>query len=835
MKLRIQLLFSLLIAISSGNAQMPEKPTSAEIFKKIKRCNFLGSVLYVAAHPDDENTRLISHFSSHEYARTAYLSLTRGDGGQNLIGPEIREELGYIRTYELTTAREIDGGEQYFSRANDFGYSKHPDETMEIWEEDEILSDVVWVFRKFRPDIIVNRFDHRSPGKTHGHHTASAMLSLEAFDISGDAKKFPEQIQYFDAWKPKSVYFNTSWWFYGSQEKFDEADKSKMIAIPTGMYDPLTGLSNLEVASLSRSQHKSQGFGNTGSRGESVEYLELVGGDMPPSMNGLFEGINTSWSRLEGGEAIGEIMYKVEREYDFTNPSNSVADLLEALKLARKLDDTFWRDLKTKEIVEIIVDCLGLYIEPVARQQSAVAGEVVTINLEVVNRSMQAVKLLSAAYTQLDSNYIANVDLGFNQKLEKEFSISIARDAEYSSPYWLKEPASLGMYKVDDQLMRGYPEQESQHQISFVFQMNDVLIEVNRPIVYKFNDPVKGEVHRPFVIVPIANLSFADDVFVFADDQPTTIAIEVGGEREGLNGAVHLKVPEGWKCTPESIEVRFEKRGEKQRIQFELTPPQSPGIGDINAYFEYAENLQSHKISKEVVQIEYDHIPHLTIVRPSSARVVKLEVETRGKKVGYIEGAGDIIPQSLEQLGYEVTTLITTEITAEALKEYDAVVLGVRAYNTNEDLNFKQKELFEYVKNGGTVVVQYNTSHRVNVDEVAPYELKLSRDRVTDEFADVKILAPDHPVMNEPNKITSKDFDGWVQERGLYFPNEWSDNFTPILSCHDKGEEDLKGGLLVAKHGEGYFVYTAYSWFRQFPAGVPGAYRIFANMVSLGK
>ncbi|MFT5848917.1 PIG-L family deacetylase, partial [Psychroserpens sp.] len=395
MKTRLHLLLFALFSISLITAQQPKKPTSSEIHESIKKLNFLGSVLYVAAHPDDENTRLISYMSNDVKARTAYLSLTRGDGGQNLVGPEIRELLGVIRTQELLAARGTDGGEQLFTRANDFGYSKHPDETLAIWNKKEVLSDVVLAIRQFQPDVIINRFNHRTPGTTHGHHTSSAMLSVEAFDLVGDKNAYPKQLSRTNIWQPQRLFFNTSWWFYGSRENFEKADKSNLLAVDTGVYFPSSGLSNPEIAALSRSQHKSQGFGSTGSRGSQIEYIEIIKGDLPTDKTNIFEGIDTSWNRVEGGKAIGDILYAVEKNYDFKNPSASIPELMRAYLAIQNLENTHWKNIKTNEVKNIIAACAGLYLEVTANSNHATAGAVIDLNLEVINRSNSKIVLSS--------------------------------------------------------------------------------------------------------------------------------------------------------------------------------------------------------------------------------------------------------------------------------------------------------------------------------------------------------------------------------------------------------------------------------------------------------
>ncbi|MGC1633176.1 MAG: PIG-L family deacetylase, partial [Gelidibacter sp.] len=441
----------------SALAQQPKKPTSSEIYQSIEKLNFLGSVLYVAAHPDDENTKLISHMANAVKARTAYLSLTRGDGGQNLIGTELGDLLGVIRTQELLAARKIDGGEQLFTRANDFGYSKHPDETLAIWNEDEVLSDVVWAIRKFQPDIIINRFDHRSAGSTHGHHTSSALLSIKAFDMAGDKTKFPNQLKSVGVWQAKREFFNTSWWFYGSQEKFEAANKTGQFAVEVGDFYPALGLSNPEIAALSRSAHKSQGFGNTGTRGSEKEYLELVKGDMPKEKNNIFDGIDTSWNRVKGGKPIGNLLKEVQDNYDFNNPSASLPKLIEAYKLIQKIENTHWKTIKSEDLKNVIAACTGLYLEVAANSNTSTPNSKVDLNLEAINRSAQNIKLISVTLSD-GTTLEKNTDLKFNQSQRFKSQINIPASASYSTPYWLNNKGTLGMYNVDQQNLIGLPE-----------------------------------------------------------------------------------------------------------------------------------------------------------------------------------------------------------------------------------------------------------------------------------------------------------------------------------------------------------------------------------------
>ncbi len=821
----------LLISYYASFAQQPQKPTASEIFHNLQKLNFLGSALYIAAHPDDENTRLISYLSNDVKARTAYLSLTRGDGGQNLIGPEIRELLGVIRTQELLVARRTDGGQQFFTRANDFGYSKHPDETLEIWNKEEVLSDVVRAIRKFKPDIIVNRFNHRNPGTTHGHHTASAMLSFEAFDLVSDALKYPETAKDYGTWQPKRLFFNTSWWFYGSRENFEKADKTNLLEVETGSYYPALGLSNGEIASLSRSMHKSQGFGSTGSRGSRIEYLEFLKGDFPENKSNLFDGINTTWSRLDGGAPIGAILLQVEKDFDFRDPSASIPQLLKAYDLIQKLPEGYWKTIKSKEIIDVISDCTGIYLEAVANVQSVAPKGNLKVTVEAINRSSADIKLNSVSSPVINfpttetSTPLLNNKKHTLESIEGTFSATA-----YSAPYWLNQKGSLGMYRVEDKNLIGLPEQTHQFPVTFNLSIDGRAISVVKNIVYKFNDPVAGEVYRPFEVLPEVTSGIPEKVLIFANSEAREIPVIITAGRDDVSGTVTLQHPKGWIVSPSQHVFSIANKGQQQTLKFMVQPPKEQNEGVLKPLVHVGDNFYN----KELVIIDYDHIPFQSVLMPSEARIVRIDIQKKGQNIGYINGAGDAIPESLKQIGYNVTTILPSEISLENLQKFDAVVVGIRAYNTVPELAFKQTELNSYVNNGGTLLLQYNTSRGMANKSFGPLPLTLSRDRVTNENSDVRILAPNHTVMNSPNKITQNDFKNWVQERGLYFPNEWAPEFTPILGMNDKDYPETKGSLLVAKYGKGYYIYTGLSFFRELPAGVPGAYRLFANLLSIG-
>ncbi|TJY35828.1 PIG-L family deacetylase [Pontimicrobium aquaticum] len=820
-------LFSILISYS----QQPQKPNATEIYEAVQKLNVLGSVLYVAAHPDDENTRLISYMSNHVKARTAYLSITRGDGGQNLIGPEIRALLGVIRTQELLAARRVDGGEQRFTRANDFGYSKHPDETFAIWDKEKVLGDVIWAIRQFKPDVIINRFDHRTPGTTHGHHTGSAMLSMEAFDLVNDKNSYPNQLEYVDTWQPKRLFYNTSWWRYGSQENFDKIDKSNMLGFDVGVYYPLKGMSNNEIASLASSQHLCQGFGRLSTRGSQEEYIEFLKGESPENKDDVFSGIDISWNRIKGGKAIGDILYKVEQNFNFRNPSAHLNDLMKAYALLQNIEDKHWRTIKTKELQNIIKACLGLYLEVSANTPTTSAGSDITLNFETLNRSNTSVNLVSYKVSSENNSVEKNQVLVSNKKETFKQDITLPKNIKTTTPYWLEEKGSLGMYKVDDQTLIGNPETPRELSVDFNLSINNRPITITKNVVYRYSKPDKGELYRPFEIIPEVSVSISDKVFIFENDKQKDIEVTVKAGRDNIEGAISLEHPKDWNVYPAQQKITLANKGETQTLVFTVIPPKFQSEGTLVPKV----SVNGNTYSKELIEIDYSHIPFQTVLLPSENKIVRLDIQKRGENIGYIEGAGDVVPESLQQIGYNVIKVKPEDITAENLARFDAVVVGIRAYNIVDELKFKQDILFDFVEKGGNMIVQYNTSRGVKVDNIAPYPLNLSRDRVTDEYADVRILNPEHELLNFPNKITSKDFDGWTQERGLYFPNEWSKEFTPLISMNDKGESPKEGSLLVAKHGKGHYIYTGLSFFREFPAGVSGAYRLFSNMLSIGK
>lgn len=803
---------------------VPPRPDAAAIQLALNKLQVLESVLYVAAHPDDENTRLIACLVNGRLADTAYLSITRGDGGQNLIGPELGELLGVIRSQELLAARRLDGGRQFFTRAIDFGYSKTAEETLRIWDRDQVLADVVRVYRQFQPDVVITRFPW-ADRDTHGNHTASAMLAKDAMAAAGDPKMYPEQLATLTPWRPKRLVWNTSQWFYDNKDDFKP---ETLLKVDVSGFSPLLGESFPELAARSRSMHRSQGFGSTGSRADVTEYLEHVEGDK--ASNDLFDGIDTTWGRVAGGQAVGSILARAAKQFDPQNPPDSVPLLLEARRAMAALPEGRWRTAKLAEIDQVIVACLGLYLEAAAAEPTGVPGSKVSIHVEAANRSPVNVRIGKVTLPDIDGGTAWDQAFAGRASAKKTIEAGLPDDLPASGPYWLRQRGTQGMFRVDDASLIGQPENPPALSVVFDVEVGGTSIKVARPVVYKWNDPARGERYRPFEIVPAVTLEVGEKVLLFPDAKPREIPVRLRAGRPGVAGTVRLEAPDGWSVTPATREFNLAEKGATQSVSFSVKPSAAPSAGSLRA----VADSNGRRFDRGLTLVEYDHIPAQTILPPAEARVVRLALQRRGQEIGYLQGAGDQIPAGLRQIGYSVTELQQADLVPDRLKRFDAVVLGVRAYNTLDGIRFRQSALFDYARAGGTLIVQYTTPQEIKVDAPLPLSLKLSRDRVSEEQAEVKVLVPDSPVVTRPNRITPSDFEGWVQERGLYFASEWDPAYQAILSSHDEGEPPRNGGLLVASYGRGHVVYTGYSWFRQIPAGVPGAIRLFVNLISLG-
>ena len=789
-------------------AQAPKSYTSSEILLQLKKLNTVGSVLYIAAHPDDENTRLIAYLANEKCLRTGYLSLTRGDGGQNLIGSEQGIELGMIRTQELLAARRIDGGEQFFTRAYDFGFSKNPEETFTKWSHDSILSDMVWVIRNFRPDIIITRFATDGSGG-HGHHTASAMLAEEAFDAAADPTRFSEQLQYVSVWKTRRMFWNVSTRFANPN-----ADMSTYIKLDVGGYNPLLGKSYGEIAAESRSMHKSQGFGSAKQRGEILDFFKPLKGDTA-GLKDIFEGMDFTWKRVKGGEKIGKQITKILKDYKVENPSSSKIDL-EKLKLLFELENV---SIHQDFLRKILFNSCGIVKEAVVEKSNY-----------SLNEKFNLIKQTIVRTTNYTKDYKFNI-IHFDTT---KFSSGVI-----SQPYWLVNPIEKNMFVIQEKynLLRNsltFPYTFS----SFNFETSSNSFKYIEHIQYKWVNPEKGELYRPLVITPPVMINLTQKSFVFTDEKPKEIQVIVKAGKDNIQTKIKANLPQGWSMEPAFANINLPKKGDEQIVTFKIKPVTSnvtlsevEGSTTIN----FTAEIDGVEYSKGIKEIKYDHIPVQTWFPEAEAKLVKVDVMKTFNTVGYIQGAGDAVPASLEQMGYKVIMITDEQLQNGNLNEFPAIVLGVRAFNTNEKLQQYKQRVFDYVKEGGNLIVQYNTNSFFGPlkDQISPVPFKLSRDRVTIEEAPVTFLLPAHPVLNFPNKITNDDFDAWIQERGIYFGTDMDSSFQCPLSMNDPGEKPNKGSLIIAKYGKGNYVYTGLAFFRELPAGVAGSYRLFANILSL--
>jgi LmbE family N-acetylglucosaminyl deacetylase len=812
--------------------------SSAEILQSLKKLGTVGSVLYVAAHPDDENTRLIAWLSKDKLVRTGYLSLTRGDGGQNLIGTEFGEGLGVIRTQELLEARKRDGGEQFFTRAVDFGFSKSFDETLNFWDREKVLSDIVWVIRKFRPDVIITRFppDNRAG---HGHHSSSAILGAEAFRKAADPNAFPEQLKLVKPYQAKRIYFNTGSFFANGAE----LDKSEFLKLDVGSYNPLLGKSVNEIASESRSQHKSQGFGVPLARGSQIEYFAYTDGEK--AEKDLFDGIDLTWKRIKGGEAIGQKIAEIEKSFDFNDPEKSLPALADLHKLLNSLSGSASdKDIinnKLDELNKIILACAGIYAEAVADDFSVAIEQKVKGKVNLINRSNFKLILNSLNVNEYYLN--TKRDSLLNQVLENNklysFSININTSKQpISQQYWLTKPYKT-LYQVDNQELIGLPENPPSQIVVCNFTMpNGETLFLELPVLYKWTDRVEGEQFRPFVVTPPATVNVSNKVYIFKDNQSQMVSLTVRAWQKDLKGSLKLDLPSGWHSEPSSVPFSITAKGQEQKFDFKIFPAPQPPKGEywLKAMLSFKGETENSPLggwrdAHSYQAIEYPHISKQAIMNLTQAKLIKLDLKTTATKIAYIPGAGDDVAESLKQVGYNVTIFPADNLLSADLSQFQAVIIGIRAYNTEKGLVSGNEKLLKYVENGGKLIVQYNTPDML-LSKITPFDMAIGRNRVTEENSQVTFLDPNHPVFNSPNKLTQQDFEGWVQERGLYYANTWGKEFTPLISWNDKGETPQQGGLLVAKYGKGSYIFTGISFFRQLPAGVPGAYRLMANLIA---
>jgi LmbE family N-acetylglucosaminyl deacetylase len=815
---RFLFIFTLLGHFYSLQAQ-PQTWDAARIQLEMQKLNVVGTALYVAAHPDDENTRLITWLANEKKVRTAYISLTRGDGGQNLIGDEKGPLMGLIRTQELVEARKLDGGEQFFTRALDFGYSKTADETFEKWNKDSVLADLVFVIRKLKPDVVVNRFPPNARAG-HGHHTASAILSREACEAAADSSRFPESAALFGTWEPKRLFFNNSvWWNPNIAENSDQ-----FVTVNIGAYNPLLGKSYTEIAGESRSKHSSQGFGAAQARGHQLDYLEYVWG--VPVVKDAFEAVNLGWTRVEGGKDIGKQIDKILKGYSPFQPQKSVDALIKLYFDIQKMPENHYKHYKLEQCKKLIAACAALRMEYLSAEPYAVVNDSLSVRTEVLSQSGYPIKL-KRVVVEGESE---NLNLALGNQIEM-VNFKIKTPSTNTQPYWLVEDAQNNFFPVPQTAQRALPENLPFSQAQFVFDTKQGEITYSIPLQYKWVDPKTGENYRDVCVSPATTVHPEKNTLIFPNQKAKRVSIIVRFRADaGSTLSLQALVPQGWSCKPASIDFENAKAGDIRFASFEVHPEKTENYSGKLRFL--LKNSQGETPAYSLQEIDYPHIKPQVVMPLSEITLVSAPLQIRGEHIGYIEGAGDEIPEALRQMGFSVSNIDLQSATLQSLQAYSCIVMGVRAFNTQSELVSFKKVLDDYVHAGGTVVVQYNTNRALKPENIGPLPIALSRKRVTVEEAETEFLQVMHPLFHIPNKIEATDFDGWVQERGLYFADKWHSDCTPLIAWADPGEEKSDGALVLCHYGQGAWMYTGISFFRQLPAGVPGAYRLFANLVS---
>jgi LmbE family N-acetylglucosaminyl deacetylase len=814
------------LSLATLRAQAPELWPSSKILHELNRYNTLGSVLYIAAHPDDENTRLISWLVGERKLRTAYVSLTRGDGGQNLIGKEQGPLLGLIRTQELLAARRVDGAEQYFTRAYDFGYSKNPEETLAIWNQDSILADLVALIRQLKPDVIICRFPTTGEGG-HGHHTASAILGQQAFEKAADPDF--KVASGLDPWQAKSIFWNT--YSFGTVNTTSE----DQLWLDAGTYNPLLGKSYGEIASLSRSQHKSQGFGTAAQRGQVKEYFLQWGGDAV--RKDILEQVDISWNLIPDAESVANIIDDAIRSFNPMQPPDILPQLLKARSELRKIQTRHqehpqvkrWIPYKLQQLEELIFQAAGLWLSASVTESSVVPGDSISVRFDFIHQSNQAVELKSA---HLDAALLMQAESAPGNSLRsKTVRIKLRADRPYTSPYWLENGISNGRFSPVADIHGLASDMPQLPKAEVLLRIGEEEFEVNIPLKHRFVNPVDGELFQPVMVLPPVTLQWSEQVRVFPEMSSAELRLQVKSNVPQQQGELRLQVPDGWQVETVSGSPLFNLASKGDVAQWNIRiQPKANALPSVLKAMAVIDG-QAYPFSLEV--LDYPHIPRQSILKAAELKLVPLQVKTEASHIGYIAGAGDDIPLALQQLGYKVTEINEANFERIPTLQLDAIVTGIRAYNNHTWLNDAYPVLMQFISEGGCLLVQYNTNNRLGplVAKMSPYDLEITRNRVTVEEAPVTFLLPGHKVMTYPNQLGPKDFENWVQERGIYFAGKTAPEFEALFSMNDPGEQPLAGSTVMAKYGKGTFIYTGLSLFRQLPAGVPGAYRLLVNLL----
>ena len=796
-----------------------------QLLENLKRIESTGTVLHIAAHPDDESTHMLAWFAQEQHWETNYFAFTRGDGGQNLIGDEQGIPLGLIRTQELLAARKIDGANQHFSQAFDFGFSKSTDEALSFWNKELVLSNLVYVIRKLRPDIIFTRFppDARAG---HGHHSASAVLAIEAYQAAADPKRFPEQLKGdIKPWKATRLLWNT--FRFGSSSTVSE-DQFK---IQIGNFLPSIGQSTGELAAFSRSQHKSQGFGFAVDHGKSTEYFQTLGGVAPK--NAIDEGVTNHWKSSQAGAEIERMIGLIIQNYQTEKPYLSIPDMIQVRKALNKLDDSYLKSKKIKQIDEWVVQAAGIHFAGNTNRGTIAQGDAMTIKTEFIVRSPIHVTSLRLAIGEKDTVFkesvmpYKRVNWNTNQVVKESIT----------QPYWLVNSKETGHFVVKDQAKIGQAAPDPALMVHAFLMIEGEKLEIRRPIQELIIDPVKGEYAQPIAFTPrsIFQINHPNILLPKGSGDSKSFEIQIKAMGAIAPGKVDvlnqlgtrlgsLDLPDGMALgTRQNVVITVREKDQKfdgkEAWKLRLAYETSRG--------NWVDSLQMESVN-------YAHIPVQRYFSPVTVNLLHIDFKKTGKRIGYIKGAGDKVPESLEQMGYQVDFLQESDLKASTLARYDVVLTGVRAHNTVDYLANAHTELMKYVEQGGNYVVQYNTQSNLGPlkSQMGPYPLSITRNRITKEEATPKFLV-DHSIFHTPNEIKENDFANWVQERSIYLAESSDSNFQFPLAFSDPGETEQKGNIAVARYGKGQFIYTGLVFFRQLPAGVPGAWRLMANMLDV--
>jgi LmbE family N-acetylglucosaminyl deacetylase len=817
---KILLLCLLPFAGLSVKAQQVRPLSSSQIYQKLQELNVLGTVMYVAAHPDDENTRLLSYLVHHDHVQTIYLSLTRGDGGQNILGDEQGSTLGLIRTHELMEARQIDGAQQLFTHVIDFGYTKSPEETFKFWDRNNLDKDVKAAVEHYKPDVIICRFPTTGEGG-HGQHTVSAIIAGDVYKQLEESKAQKPNDK--NIWLPTRLLFNS---FRFGDVNTTSDDQFKL---PINQYDPILGEGYGEMAGRSRSVHKSQGAGTPQTVGTSDDYFRLLGGK--PIKTSLYDDIDLSWNRV-GHPEIGKQIQAVIDGFDFKNPSASIHKLVAIQKQIDAIGDLFWKIKKDKEINDIIVSCAGIMVEALADNQVNVAGATIPVKLNVIQRSNVPVKMDVVSFTGIVEDGNTNgASLKADSLYQFPYKIKLNDDQPLTEPYWMQYAAANSAYQYDS-AYAGLPEAANNLTAMVNFNIDGEKFYAVAPISYKKLDPVKGDVVQRLRIVPAVSVEPYNGLLIYEKGKEKQIWVRLKAFKAVANPM--LQVTYNNKVIA-SKPIKDLVQGQDTLYGINI-PTSAFGKGLDDDYIMISVKAGDKVYDKAQHLIQYPHLPDLQYFTASWMKLVQKDWSVAVKKIGYIEGAGDHVDDILRLTELNVENVPESALSSsQALGQYDAIILGVRAFNTQKQMAAWMPVLLKYVENGGTLLVQYNTNGGLQTSQYGPYPFTISRDRVTDETADVTFTDPSAELLHFPNEITTKDFNGWVQERGIYFPSGFESHYKSLFAMHDVNEKPLNGAVIYTPFGKGQYIYTSLVFFRELPAGNVGSIRLLMNLLSAGK